>query len=215
MKDTVQYATVPRSWVGETAVILGCGPSLCQEDVDACRGRARVIAIKDAHQLAPWADVLYSGDERWWAAYADRLTFAGDRYALVVPKPDHLATIARAGAKLLRFAGHGGFESKPDGLCSGHHSGYQAIQLAEHFGVKTIVLLGYDMQAGPQQQAHFLAEHPYKKKQPPYGWREQYEQLVAPLKAKGVTVLNASRQTALTTFPRVSLVNALQVVCAA
>jgi hypothetical protein len=197
MVKTPPYATVPRSWVGETAVIIGCGPSLTQEDVASCWGQARVIAIKDAHRSAPWADVLYSGDELWWQAYADSLTFAGDKYALVVPLPKHLAAVTKAGAKLLRFAGHTGLEEKPDGLRSGHHSGYQAIQLAVHFGVSKIVLLGYDMQAGPANKRILSSDHPYTKKAPPYAHLPVYETLSNRLRARGVTVVNASRSSAL------------------
>jgi hypothetical protein len=205
MVKTPPYATVPRSWVGETAVIIGCGPSLTKEDVASCWGQARVIAIKDAHRWAPWADVLYSGDELWWQAYASSLTFAGEKYACVVPLPTHLAAIERAGAKLLRFAGHTGLEEKPDGVRSGHHSGYQAIQLAVHFGVAKIILLGYDMQPGPANESHFVKDHPYKKKAAPYAHLHVYETLLEPLRALGVTVVNASRSSALGIFPRVSL----------
>ena len=45
---------VPRLWPGETVAILGGGPSLTPADVDFCRDKARVIAIKEAHRLAPY-----------------------------------------------------------------------------------------------------------------------------------------------------------------
>jgi len=45
--------SVPRLWPGETFVCLASGPSLTQADVDYCRGKARVIAIKDVLHLAP------------------------------------------------------------------------------------------------------------------------------------------------------------------
>jgi hypothetical protein len=51
---------VPKLWPGSTVVCLGTGPSLTAEDVEAVRGRAKVIAINNAHALAPWADVLYA-----------------------------------------------------------------------------------------------------------------------------------------------------------
>ena len=50
---------MPRLSDGGTIVCLATGPSLTQADVDAVRGQAdAVIAISDAVDLAPWADVL-------------------------------------------------------------------------------------------------------------------------------------------------------------
>ena len=57
---------VPRAWVDETAVCIASGPSLTQADVDYVRGKARVIVVNNGYLLAPWADVLYAADARWW-----------------------------------------------------------------------------------------------------------------------------------------------------
>ena len=58
--------TAPRLWPGETLACLGVGPSLTAAQVAALRGKTRSIAINDAWRLAPWADVLYACDGRWW-----------------------------------------------------------------------------------------------------------------------------------------------------
>jgi hypothetical protein len=69
--------TPARLFAGKAIVCLGGGPSLTQAQVDACRGRAHVIAINDAFRLAPWADVLYACDWQWWKANPEAYDFAG------------------------------------------------------------------------------------------------------------------------------------------
>lgn len=204
----IVYADVPRCFGGETVVCLGTGPSLTQCDVDRCRGQ-RVIAIKDAHRLAPWADVLFSGDEQWWPTHGPSLTFAGSRYALVSDEQQAMRNAPYA--SLLRWTGFDGLETSPRGLRSGRQSGYAALNLAVLFGAVKIILLGYDMQAGPDGRVHFFgAHHAYSKKPKP--WQQPvslFETLIEPLATLGVSVINASRQTALTVFPRLRLEEAL------
>lgn len=185
----------------ETIVCLAGGPSLTREDVDACRGRARVLAIKDAIRLAPWADVLYGCDAKWWRHYGNDLQFSGQRFTL-----DHFAS---QWAEVLRNTGDTGLELEPGGVRTGKNSGYQAINLAVHLGAHRIVLLGYDMQPDDHDRDHWFGAHPWKTR-PPYGlFLQLFPSIVEPLKAIGVEVLNASRVSALTCFPRVTLSEAL------
>jgi hypothetical protein len=197
--------SVPRLWPGETFVCLASGPSLTPADVDYCRGKARVIAIKDALRLAPWADVLYGsgGDTgRWWALNGPTLPrFPRLRYTLD-PKAAKYAIV-------LENTGVTGIERNPTGLRTGKHSGYQAINLAVHLGARKVVLLGYDLQPNAGRD-HWFGPHPYSTAPIPY-WalRELFPSLLGPLAELGVELVNASRDTALTCVPRVSLQEAL------
>jgi len=192
-------ASVPREFPGETIACLGTGPSLCAADVDSLRGVARVIAINDAYLLAPWADILYAADERWWRWHSGAPHFGGTRYGI---EPQRLTW---PGLRVLRNTGRTGLEQQPDGLRTGSTSGYQAINLAVHLGAARIVLLGYDLQG-----RHFFGEHPNKTVPPFAAARHAFESLVAPLAALGVPVINASRDTTLTAFPRATLAAALE-----
>lgn len=197
---------VPRLWLGSTIVCIGAGPSLTLHDVDVCRGRARVIAVKDAIRLAPWADVLYGAGAdvgRWWARNGEGLaSFAGLRFTLD-PAASRWATV-------LRQTGFTGLESDPSGLRTGKNSGYQAINLAVHLGAAKIVLLGFDMQPDAKGQDHWFGAHPYHTAPIPYrDFRELFPTIVEPLKAVGVEVLNATPGSALDCFQRVSLEEAL------
>ncbi len=192
---------VPRLWPESTIVCLAGGPSLTPADVDACRDRGvRVIAIKEAIRLAPWCDLLYACDAKWWNHYGPTLTFQGPRYSL---EPQQYAV-------KLRETGPTGLELDPTGLRTGRNSGYQAINLAVHLGARQIILLGYDLQPDGRQD-HWFGQHPWKLR-PCYGWEPLFETLVAPLAAAGVSVLNASRRTLLTCWPHMSIDEALAYV---
>jgi hypothetical protein len=193
---------IDRIWSGATVVCLGTGPSLTQADVDTCRGKARVIAIKHAIELAPWADALYSGEKAWWNAGVKSLAYTGLRVAI---EPGE----TRWGATVLKNTGPIGLETRPTGLRTGKNSGYQAINLAYLFGAGKIVLLGYDMERGADGQDHFFGQHAHGGHPPLKEFLPLFETLVAPLAAEGVSVVNASRRTALTCFPRQTIAQAL------
>ncbi len=199
------YARVERLWPSETVVCFGTGPSLTREDVDYCRGRAKVIAIKHAIDWAPWADAIYScgGDAgKWWQRTGPSLAdYAGLRYTLD-PK-------ASEWAQVLKNTGFLGLESDPSGLRTGKNSGFQAINLAVHLGAARIVLLGYDMQPDAKDQDHFFGQHWHKSRVPFRAFVELFESLVEPLRALGIRVINASRETALKCFERMSIQEAL------
>jgi len=199
------HATVPRLWPGETVVCLGTGPSLTRADVEACQGRAKVIAIKHAIAWAPWADAIYSCGQdsgQWWQRTGPSLVdYSGLRYTL--------DPAAAPWAQVLKNTGFLGLESDPSGLRTGKNSGYQAINLAAHLGAARIVLLGYDMQPNAKDQDHFFGQHWHKSRVPFRAFVELFASLVAPLEALGIRILNASRATALTCFPRVTLQEAL------
>jgi hypothetical protein len=188
-------ATVPRIVAGGLAICLGGGPSLTAEDVSACQGHGVVIAINDAYKLAPWADVLYAADATWWGWHRGVPDFVGLKYSL------QAAAAKWPGVEILKNTGQTGIDFAPTGLRTGRNSGYQAINLAIHLGATTIALLGYDMQATGGRQ-HWFGDHP-NRSQSPYGtFREMFASMMDPLAGAGVHVINCSRETALTCFPR-------------
>lgn len=195
-------ASVPRLWPGETVVCLGTGPSLTPADVTLCRERARVIAINDAYQVAPWADALYAADESWWNSHQGAKDFAGLKYTI---EPQRRVW---PGLQVLENTGPHGLDGRPTSLRTGFNSGYQAIHLAVHFGARRILLLGYDLRGG-----HFYAAKPAGDRKFA-GWLKAYATLVEPLKAAGVEVLNCTPDSALRCFPMASLPDALGAVAA-
>lgn len=189
---------VPRLWPSSTIVCLATGPSLTADDVAFCRGKAPVIAINDAYRLAPWANVLYAADAKWWKWHHGVPSFTGLRYSLQKDAAAWNVTV-------LQDAGYDGLTADPRGLVKGCNSGYQAINLAIHLGASRVVLLGYDMGHAKGQPSHFFGEHPDKAHSPFGLFLAKFETMRHPLRLLGVEVINCSRETALTVFPRHTL----------
>lgn len=188
---------VPKLWPNSTVVCLGSGPSLTQADVDRCREHARVIAVNDTVRMAPWADVLYAADVKWWRRFAGVPGFRGFKYSIMANTGNRpTAQEEFRDIRILRNTGTNGLELQPDALRTGCNSGYQAINLAVHFGARQILLLGYDMHGD-----HFFGSHPDKTRPPFAMCLPLFPTLVAPLKAAGVSIVNCTPRSAITCFP--------------
>jgi len=111
-----------------------------------------------------------------------------------------------AGVTQLKNDGTYGISHNWPRLKTGQNSGYQAINLAYLMGFKKIILLGYDMQI-TNGKIHW--HEPHKGMNPDEHrlkiWKENYKQLAVELIAASVTVLNATRETALDCFKKVDL----------
>jgi uncharacterized Rossmann fold enzyme len=88
------------------------------------------------------------------------------------------------------------------------NSGAGAIALAAKFGAKRIILLGYDCQHTGGMK-HWHGDHPAGLGNAGRieRWPDKFKRLAATL--EGVEVINCSRATALTVFPRGDLESAL------
>ena len=185
-----------------TFVVIASGPSLTAEDCEHVRqwrerGGGRVIVVNTTYRLAPWADAIYACDAKWWEQNIDdvrRLT----RAALwTQSKP----AANRYGLQLVRSRRADGLGR--DAVHYGGNSGYQAINLAYLWGASRIVLLGYDMQH-TGGKGHWHPDHPWKPgvKPPVRNWVPRFARLAQDLVAEGVSVVNATRQTALACFEK-------------
>lgn len=219
--------SVPRLWPGDTVAIIGGGSSLTKEDCDYVRGRAHVIAIKEAGHCslpgrvapAPWADVLYAADEKYWRFEKGAPVFTGLKYSIEEfplwnrrskdPKAAPDARLSWPDIQILDNTGEEGLEVHPTGLRTGWNSGYQAVGLAKHLGAARIILLGFDMWKGANGHQNWFGPHPTHLDSPYPLFLQAFASIVAPLKSAGVQVLNCSRRTVLNAFPRVRLEDAL------
>jgi len=198
------YWFVPRIWPESTVVCIGGGPSLAAKDVAYCRGRARVIAINDAYRVAPWADLLYACDAKWWRWHGGVPAFAGLKATLEPPE--------YPGIHRLRRGPDTGFAERPDTLATGRNSGYQAIQLAVHLGAARVLLLGYDMRA-VDGRSHWFCGHLVATQPKVYAraMRPCFASLLSPLRNRSVDVVNCTPGSALDAFPNAPLRQALPV----
>lgn len=198
-------------WPAGTVACLASGPSLTQADADLVRGRVDgVIAINDAVQLAPWADVLYSSDPRWWKRFhKSGQGFAGQKVAVEANRKNRRDDYPWPDVTVLRNTGMDGLEVDPSGVKTYWNSGGAAINLAMHLGAAKVLLVGYDMAGAAGGRHHF---HDERSSGSPYtDFRKYMATMVAPLSRQGVQVLNCSRRTRLDCFTRVPLETALEI----
>jgi hypothetical protein len=199
-----RYATLPRLAEGGTVVCLAPGPSLTLADAEYCRGKAVVIAINDAVEAAPWADVLYSSDSGWWIRQKGRPDFQGLRVT-VGSRPQGFNGHIEAFDDLLvlRLLKENGVSFDPKGIATAANSGGAAINVAVHLGAKKVVLVGYDL--GPSGRRYHFNDPPSGGQKPGSqyeAFRARISTMAEPLKAAGIDVVNCSRKTRLEAFRR-------------
>jgi hypothetical protein len=167
-----------------------------------------VVVVNDCWRLAPWADLLYACDLRWWAAKRPGdAEFAGLRVT-----QDEVAA-ARYG--LVKVPSHTspGLCRTPFEINQGLNSGYQAVNLTYHLTAEPkIVLIGFDMGPSATGRTHWFGDHPPGLQVPsPYGqFIERFGPLARDLKAEGVDVANCTLKTALTCFRTANLQDELK-----
>lgn len=224
-----RFSSVLREWEGGTAVLLGGGPSLDKSQAALVRkahgsSKCHVIAINDSYLLAPWADVLYAADSRWWDWHAAGIakpllnltagqvreryeSFSGERCSIQYSG----ANITDKRVHILRnktFPDHGvGLSLDQGALVTGRNSGFQGINLASLAGAKRIILLGIDGKIADDGRSHFHGGHPSPT---PFSlffeqMRKTFSAAERAIKEAGVEVLNCSPGSAIDSFPKMKL----------
>lgn len=184
-------------------MIVASGPSLTKGDCQLVsryrhEDKCRVIVVNDNWRMVPNADALYACDLKWWIHHWNDIEFDGAKYT-----QDEQAA-RRFDLNHVYCVTEGvGLCLHPGTIHGGSNSGYQAINLAYHFGARRILLLGYDFQ-WTGGTPHWFGEHPRPLNQPTGlgGWIKNFTPLKDDLEAQGVRVVNCTRETALSCFSR-------------
>lgn len=108
------------------------------------------------------------------------------------------------GVQYLRRLRGDGFSDNPDAVVA-PNSGYGALNLAYLRGAELVVLLGFDLTPGRCQ----TSSRPEQVREYPV-WAKAFDSTLPQLQQRGVRVLNASPDSAITAYPRVSIDEALQ-----
>lgn len=171
----------------EKWAVLATGPSLTQAQVDALKGKRRVVAVSDAYKLCPWADAIASSDRAWWMHHQDQVR-------------DIRCLKYHAGQPDAPMAGH---LLPVDGCYTNLNSGALGIMVAVSMGARDVILLGFDMTG--VNGAHFFGDHPPSLKSTPEHrfdiFQEQFRILSGRLVFDGVRVVNCTPGTHLKAFP--------------
>lgn len=196
------FWSVPPLWRGETAFVLAGGPSVLSLDLSLLAGR-KVIAINSAWKTYPQADVLFFADGRWWKQFkpaftgmivttASEIGLPGIHVMEKVQPKEGLA-LARTKIALRRTSVTG------------------AINLAVHFGCDRIVLLGVD--GGFLNGVRHNHDDRYPWPMVNGCWDEhaaEFGQIAPSAKALGISILNASPESRIDVWPKVSFAEAIR-----
>lgn len=212
------YWEAPRLWPGETAAILASGPSMTRQIADSVR-HLRTIAVSNqgidnvvdgelVPAFAPWADVLYSADRRWWQENKNATEFAGLKVTIA---PQGGAAFQHPDVKVMGNGGARGLETRRTHLRTGGNSGFQAVHLAMHFGARRILLCGFDMHAVAGRD-HWFGPHIWRHAhRSPYSlFIERFAEAAPLFAAAGIEIINCTPGSALGCFPRMPLEDALR-----
>lgn len=185
-------------WRGHTAVVVASGPSLTDEQiVHVEHANVKAIAVNSSYLKLAHPDAVYACDYLWWKTNHMKVKQNIGR--------EKLWTQDRGAAEQFQL-GHIRWEAKDglgkQGLRVNGNSGAGAINLAYHFGVRRILLIGMDMKPGPNGEKHWHPDHPKPLVQAQQfeEWRKKMGVLADDLKAAGVTVVNCTPGSALTHF---------------
>lgn len=182
-------------------IFLASGPSQHASDIELVRKireHVTVVAINNQIFAAPWADILYTCDSSWLRHYDDRIQSTARRISPDVPA-------AQFGARVIAMEAGDGLGRSA--IRSGNNSGYQALNYGFLCGMRHAILLGYDMKWSADGKRHNHADHPSPLGNfgVPTMCQRKFPALAKDLAAEGVSVINASRETALDCFPRAPL----------
>ncbi len=228
-----RFSRVLPLWQDFAAVLIAGGPSLTREQVDLVRDareadKVRVVTVNDGYLIAPWSELNYAADAKWYAWHAAGVekpalgltaedvrlrwrAYGGERCSIAWGND----TIADERVHVLRNmhddTNHGtGLSRDPGRLVTGRNSGFQALNLAVLAGAKKVILLGYDGQPGPNGLTHWHGGHP----KPSSGiydlMRQAFSAAEHDLEAAGVHVVNCSPGSAFNSFPKADLAETLE-----
>lgn len=153
--------------------------------------------------------MLYACDETWWIHHFPLLAthFQGELWTIAEGARE------RFDLRWIYGADMGGLSRDPSMIHTGKNSGTQAIGLAHCFGAQRIVLVGFDMQR-TDNKSHWHGDHPKglgNGSLNRYGaWMRGLELVAEDCKRLRLEVVNASRRTAMRSFPRVTIEDALR-----
>ena len=172
--------------------MLASGPSLTVEDVETVRVSGIItVAVNSTWKMAPFCDVLYAGDYRWWKSYGNEVNIPAKR-------------ISRSSNAEKKFRA----KYHKTKLGKSYNSGQLAVEYALARKAKKVILLGFDGSI-----ANGIHHHgPHDKSPNPNEdrcrrWQPQFKDLAKVY--KGADIVNCSRYTEIECFPRMSLEDAL------
>lgn len=181
-------------WRGATVACIASGPSLTPKDCAAvAAARVRTITTNDSVKAAAFADIALAADHGWWQQHMHEMPPGPQKWTCSYAAYREFPQLSLFRTNLPT-----------------RNTGAKAIELAIHLGATRVILLGFDcsLKAGVHWHGpHERTSNPEASLMPE--WAGHFELMARFAQERGVEVINCSRDTALTCFPRVALEEAL------
>ena len=215
---------VPKIWPDADCWIIGGGPSVARqfnvpEEIITkvmtgevapnylsrymkCIHDKHVIAVNNAYMIGAWIDVVFFGDSAWYLTHRNNLASWPGLKVSCAPRE---GTFAKDNIKYLEKDKkyRQGISPNRQAVAWNSNSGASAINLAVHFGVKRIFLLGFDMSLDKNKVSHWHGSHATNGKRMPSFSRHLrgFPKIAEDAKAMGIEILNASPGSSIIDFP--------------
>jgi hypothetical protein len=219
---------VPKIWQGGDVWILGGGPSVTNQFdipkkvVDSVVNGAspnsyspymsaihnkHVIGINMAYKIGDWIDIIFFGDNGFLLANKHGLAAHPGIKVACHPHAEAYGWIKYVARDTKRTRG---ISPDPRKVSWNFNSGAAAISLAVHLGAKRIILIGFDMHPNPTGVHHWHDLYDLQKSQKPITVPYDrhligFPNIAEDAKRYGVTILNASPDSAISDFTKVTV----------
>ena len=184
-------------------VIIGTGQSLTIQQIERVK-HLRKFGVNNTYEFG--LDVHLACNPEWWDYYGS--DFPGHKWTW------DYETAIEHGINHIHGRWADGLSTDPNYIHYHHGSGPQIINLAYHYGVKTMLLIGWDMRYG--QKRHYFGEYPKPLQHwPKTGKNGEFTGLIKEMETivpndYGIEIINCTPGSALTCYPYRSLSESLK-----
>jgi len=220
---------IPKIWTDSECWIIGGGPSIIEQfnipaevvhkvhmhevGIDAYSPYLKdihnkhVIGVNVAFLLGSWIDVLFFGDNGFFLQNIKEIEKFHNLKVTCNPRKHNLAWHYES-VKYIRRESIDGISTKKNSICWNKNSGAAAINLAAHFGVKRIILVGFDMSLDAADNRHWhkqytnTANRKQPRKLPFERHLKGFPKIASDAKKLGIEIINASPKSAITVFEK-------------
>jgi hypothetical protein len=175
---------------------------------------SHVIGVNNAYTIGPWIDAVFFGDCAWYLVHREALAKFRNLKVTCCPRfanktekdSEGIKYLPKGGGREIEGGGpKHGLSGNPSRVCWNHNSGAAAINLAVHFGVKRIVLLGFDMRLDDSNRSHWHGFHQSNGLATFARHLRGFPAIAEDAKNRGIEILNANSESAIEAFPKVTL----------
>lgn len=224
---------VPKIWEGGDVWILGGGPSVIEQFeipkkvvqavlTGASSPKAyspymsmihdkHVIGINVSFLIGDWIDMVFFGDNGFYLGQMNNLAaFPGIKVSSH-PNTKDVSWVKYLAKDTNRPKG---ISMNPRAVSWNGNSGAAAISLAAHTGAKRIILLGFDMKLDEDRKQHwhnayhrleYLQSKDFNKQLPFDRHLMGFPEIAKDAKRMGIKIINASPDSSITVFDKVSV----------